>query len=153
MSGAAAQRRLDRLAGEMYAEVNGRSWPIYLTAEDTLSIRVLLDYDSPEWRWLRSMYDRLRDAVLSDGARWAVVVLPLAYQMDPEYPYLPQEQMRRFCEERDLVCVDALGWLRRHSSEVPFLGGQDVWHLSEAGHELVAELLVLELDEAGLLPE
>ncbi len=125
-----------------YTVVDGRRWPTYITGEDTISIEVLTDYDSSEWVWLRGMYDRLADEVASDGARLVIVVLPLAYQMDAEYPFLPQNQFARYCEERSLMCLDLLPAFRARGGESLFLGERlgyiDIWHLSERGHDVVA---------------
>ena len=125
-----------------YTIVDGRRWPTYVTGEDTISIEVLTDYGSPEWVWLRGMYDRLADEVESDGTQLVIVVLPLAYQMDAEYPFLPQSLFARYCEERSLLCLDLLPAFREHGGEALFLGERlgyiDIWHLSERGHDVVA---------------
>jgi hypothetical protein len=49
----------------------------------------LLDRSSPEWQWLSSIYDELHDAVKADNAVLMIAVFPLAYQMEPGYPYFP----------------------------------------------------------------
>ena len=128
-----------------YTVVHGRRWPTYITGEDTISIESLTDYDSPEWVWLRGMYDRLAGEVSSDGAQLIIVVLPLAYQMDAEYPFLPQSLFARYCEERSLLCLDPLPAFRERGGDALFLGEQlgyiDVWHLSDRGHDVVADEL------------
>ena len=138
-----------------YAAVEGRRWPTYITGEDTISIEVLTDYDSPEWVWLRGMYDRLADEVTSDGARFVIVVLPLAYQMDAEYPFLPQRQFARYCEERSLLCLDLLPAFREQGGESLFLGERlgytDIWRLSDRGHAVVASELKQFIDRSVLL--
>ena len=125
-----------------YTFVDGRRWPTYVTGEDTISIEVLTDYNSPEWVWLRGMYDRLADEVASDGAQLVIAVLPLAYQMDAGYPFLPQSLFDRYCEERSLLCLDLLPAFRERGGEPLFLGEQlgyiDIWHLSDRGHAVVA---------------
>ena len=125
-----------------YTVVDGRRWPTYVTGEDTISIEVLTDYNSPEWVWLRGMYDRLADEVASDGAQLVIAVLPLAYQMDAGYPFLPQSLFDRYCEERSLLCLDLLPAFRERGGEPLFLGEQlgyiDIWHLSDRGHAVVA---------------
>jgi lysophospholipase L1-like esterase len=52
----------------------------HITGEDTLSIEVLLDENSPESQWLRSMYDQLLSAVQHERSRLAIVLFPLAYR-------------------------------------------------------------------------
>ena len=125
-----------------YTVVDGRRWPTYVTGEDTISIEVLTDYNSPEWVWLRGMYDRLADEVASDGAQLVIAVLPLAYQMDAGYPFFPQSLFDRYCEERSLLCLDLLPAFRERGGEPLFLGEQlgyiDIWHLSDRGHAVVA---------------
>ena len=128
-----------------YTVVDGRRWPTYVTGEDTISIEVLTDYDSPEWVWLMVgdvLYDRLADGVRKDGARLVIAVLPLAYQMDAGYPFLPQSLFARYCEERSLMCLDLLPAFRERGGEALFLGERlgyiDIWHLSDRGHTVVA---------------
>lgn len=138
-----------------YTVVDGRRWPTYITGEDTISIEVLTDYDSPEWVWIRGMYDRLADEVAEDGARLVIVVLPLAYQMDAEYPFLPQSLFARYCEDRSLMCLDLLPAFRERGGEALFLGERlgyiDIWHLSERGHDVVAAELGAFLKQHDLM--
>ncbi len=138
-----------------HAVVGGRRWPTYITGEDTISIEVLTDYDSQEWVWLRGMYDRIADEVDSDGARLVILVLPLAYQMDAEYSFLPQKQFARYCEERSLMCLDLLPAFRARGGESLFLGERlgytDIWHLSDKGHAVVASELHAFLEENDLV--
>jgi GDSL-like Lipase/Acylhydrolase family len=125
-----------------YSTIDGRRRPTYVTEEDDQSIRVLTDERSPEWRWLRSIYGRLRQAVESDGGRFVLLILPLAYQLDADYPLLPQAAFQRYCEQERIPCVDLLESFRRRRSAglfPPAHGGfQDVWHLTPAGHRLAA---------------
>ena len=130
--------------------------PTRVTGEDDLSIEVLLDRSSPEWRWLASTYDRLREAVRADGAEMTVVFFPLAYQMDESYPFLPQRRLAEYCRERSLRCLDLLPPFRRHDEGEIFLldkeGHDDIWHLTRFGHELTARELLRFLREERLLP-
>ena len=138
-----------------YTVVDGRRWPTYVTGEDTISIEALTDYDSPEWVWLRNMYDRLADEVASDGAQLVIIILPLAYQMDAGYPFLPQSLFARYCEERSLLCLDLLPAFRERGGEALFLGEQlgyiDIWHLSDRGHDVVAGELRAFLEQHDLI--
>ena len=138
-----------------YTVVQGHRWPTYITGEDTISIEVMTDYDSPEWMWLRGMYDQLADEVRKDGARLVIVVLPVAYQMDAEYPFLPQSQFARYCEERSLMCLDLLPAFRERGGEALFLGERlgyiDIWHLSERGHDVAATELRAFLERHNLI--
>lgn len=128
----------------------GESLPTRLTGEDTISIKVLMDYESPEWRWLRSVYDQLADAVASDGAKLLIMAVPLGYQLDESYPYLPQQLLRRYCEEKGIAYLDLLPSFREHKERNPF-NQPDIWHLTAGGHELVADELGRYLDAHGLL--
>ena len=138
-----------------YTVVDGRRWPTYITGEDTISIEMLTDYDSPEWVWLRGMYDRLADEVASDGAQLVIAVLPLAYQMDAGYPFLPQSLIAQYCQERSLLCLDLLPAFRERGGEALFLGEQrgyiDIWHLSDRGHDVVASEIRAFLEEHDLI--
>ena len=101
------------------------------------------------------MYDRLAEAVRSDGAELVIVVVPLAYQMNDAYPFLPQDLFAQYCEERSLLCLDLLPSFREHGGSELFLGKQlgytDIWHLSSKGHDLVADELRDFLEEHGLI--
>lgn len=150
-------RRLKRLARRDTEEArsDAAGWPTFLTAEDSISVTTLTDADSPEWRWLRALFDRLRDAVERDGARLVVVPIPLAYQLAAGYPYRPQDVLAEHCRERGLSCPDPLPAFREHAGEELFVGrdetsgDEDVWHLTDRGHELVATELERFLRDQG----
>jgi len=135
-------RRRPEWRERRYSNAGGRRIPTYVTEEDDLSIRVLTEERSPEWRWLRSVYSNLRRAVEADGARLMLLILPLAYQLDPEYPLLPQTAFQHYCAHEGIPCVDVLESFRQHRADglfPPRRGGwKDVWHLTPAGHRLVA---------------
>jgi len=122
--------------------------PTLITAEDDLGIEVWLG-DTPEWRWLTGTYTTLAAAVRADGAEPVFAILPLAYQLDPVYPHRPQERLLAWCETQRLRCLDLLPALRGHAPDEVFLmersGFPDIWHLTERGHDLVAEAIALEL--------
>lgn len=123
-------------------DARGHRWPVFLTGEDSLSIHVLMDYDSPEWRWLRRQYSSLDEAVRADGAWLGILVVPLAYQLQDGYPYEPQRLFERFCRERSIVCFDPLAAFRGYKGPPLFRGNEsgveDIWHLSPEGHEFLA---------------
>lgn len=121
-----------------YREVNGKEWPVYLTLEYAKKIDVLMDEESPEWIWLRQMY---RD-MIKVGPPVVPVVFPLAYQLDPGYPYLPQTHWARFCSEEKLDCIDPLPhWRQKDFFLRERSGYDDIWHLNEQGHLSAASLL------------
>jgi hypothetical protein len=148
--------RVARSAEQREVWLARRRWPVHLTQEDSLGIDVLMDYGSPEWQWLRGMLDRLAAAVDEDGGRLALLVLPLGYQLHPNYPFLPQRHFERYCAERGVPCIDPLPRLRQHRSSEVFrrrrAPDDDVWHLTELGHEVVAIELREALDRLGLVP-
>lgn len=130
--------------------------PTMLTAEDSLSIEVLLDPESPERRWLEGLYRELRADVEADGARMAVVLLPLAYQLEPGYPLLPQRDLAAHWRAEGLPCLDVLPAMARHPQAEMFLLAKqktyyDIWHPTEAGHEAIAAEIAAFLAAEGLL--
>jgi hypothetical protein len=129
--------------------------PTYITGEDTLSIEVLLDATSPEWRWLTSIYGQLHEAVQADQATLIIALFPLAYQIDEDYPFLPQNQIVEYCKQNSLLCIDLLASFRQHPKERIFLlnnsGYYDIWHLTEYGHERSAEAILRFLQVRKLL--
>lgn len=148
-------RRSEAWRDGFYETVGGRRWPTYVTGEDDLSIRVLLDRGSPEWRWLRDVYARLRRDVEAEGARFVVLVLPLAYQLEEGYPFFPQDVFRAYCADEGLTCVDPLPALRARRGEGMFPPSredwQDIWHPTAAGHRAIAEELSRTLRDGRLM--
>ena len=120
--------------------VDGRTWPAQLTTEDELPITTWTDAGSPAWSWFQEQVATLADETSADGAPLALVVAPLAYQLDGDYPILPQQRIGALAAELDLPYLDLLPTLRAHGGEAPFLPGDD-WHLSAAGHALAADAL------------
>lgn len=130
--------------------------PKYITGEDTISIEVLTDRTSAEWQWLGSIYDQLNDAVKNDHGQLVVTMFPLAYQLDANYPYLPQNRMSEYCRERSIPFLDLLPTFRQAPKEDSFLLNQesfyDIWHLTEEGHRKTAEELMRFMRERNLFP-
>jgi hypothetical protein len=130
--------------------------PTYITGEDTLSIGILLNDASPEWRWLASVYDRLRDAVREDGATLVIAAFPLAYQLDAGYPFFPQDNIADYCARSSIYCLDLLPAFRRYAKEDLYLLDRewyyDIWHLTEFGHEVSAREILRFIQEKRLLP-
>jgi lysophospholipase L1-like esterase len=139
-------RRDPGWAAHRSTTVDGRSWPTYVTGEDDLGIQVLCDPDSPQWRWLRGVYARLRQAVQADQARLVLLIVPLAYQLEDGYPFRPTDTFEAYCRQERLACVDPLPALRAHRGEGMFPPGQadwaDVWHPTAAGHRVIADTLL-----------
>lgn len=140
-----------------YESIGGRQWPVYVADEDPVSIRKLTDPETKEWKWLSKQYRDLRKEVKESGAAFAVILFPLAYQLDPDYPYFPQRVFLEFCRKENIACYDPLDLFRRHEDEKIFLGRhryhpRDIWHLTEKGHRLTAEGLKEFLEKKALLP-
>ena len=134
---------------------DGAQWLTHLTGEDSISIEVLMEDSSPEWQWLTSTYRRLGEAVAEDGAKFAVALFPLAYQLEEGYPLIPQERLQKHFDDRGIPCVDLLPSLRIHPPSDVFLlddgAHYDIWHLTPHGHQVVAEQLAEFLVEQGVL--
>jgi hypothetical protein len=147
-------KRLFRRKTTDVPNVNQKT-PTYITGEDTLSIEVLLDKTSPEWRWLISIYGLLQDAVQADQAILIIALFPLSYQLDEDYPFLPQKQIVEYCKQNSILCIDLLPSFRLHPEEDIFLLNKledyDIWHLTEYGHELSAEEILRFLQVRKLL--
>jgi len=149
-------------------QVDGRRWPIHVTMEDSMTIDPLMDYESTEWKWLRSQLDQLRGAVEARYAKLALVVAPLSFQVAEGYPYLPQRLFERYCRENSLPCLDLLAPFRRHQGEEMFFlpkdfdfdkpstawdrHYRDIWHFSAAGNRVAAAALKEFIEENRLLP-
>jgi lysophospholipase L1-like esterase len=148
---AAASARRKRLEKEKRRRRAHPNVPTYVSAEQGVSIEVLLDRGSPEWQWLASIYDELHDAVKADNAIMMLAIFPLAYQLDDSYPFIPQKQFKAYCEENDLICVDFLPVFKQHKkADIFFLQRPkyyDVWHIKDYGHQVAAEELRRHLDE------
>jgi HEAT repeat protein/lysophospholipase L1-like esterase len=96
--------------------------------------------DSPKVRagFLR-MFEEvrlLRQEVERDGARFAVLVFPFRFQVEPKPPPpTVQETIAAFCREERLSCLDLLPAIRRAGPDA----FHDIDHFSVAGARVVAE--------------
>lgn len=119
--------------------------PVQLTGEDDLPITVLTNPMSPESRWLEGMLGKLKSHTDGDGAKLVIMVVPLSYQLESDYPHLPQENVRAMCRRLGLPMIDLLPDFRIHEGGPLFLeerdGPEDIWHLSPAGHLRAAKIL------------
>ncbi len=135
------KKRFDSLQHTYWIRANK-----YVVGEDpTLSIEVLLDESSQEWKWLTATFDQLHDATEADGIEFIIVIFPLAYQLNKAYPYLPQKNLITYCKRNLIPCLDLLPAFRQHAPEKIFFldksGFYDIWHLTTFGHELTANVL------------
>jgi len=129
--------------------------PDLITGEDTLRLSVLEDGQSPESRWLRGMMAELKGEVSAGGGKLAVMIVPLSYQMNPEYPTAAQATIAGICRDLALPSLDLLPVFRQRGGNRLFLrtlqGTEDYWHLSPEGHAVAADALKEFLLERGLL--
>jgi len=127
---------------EQTVRLGGRTWRTQITGEDIISIEVLTNRQSPEWRWLARVYRELRDAVRSHGRELLIASVPLATQLEPDYPFVPQKLLAAFCKELGVAYVSTLPALLGHPVEDVFLGSRmgydDIWHLTPKGLASVA---------------
>lgn len=124
-------------------------YPSFLGSETDLTIEVLTNRQSPEWKWLERIYGQLIEAVHADGAQLAIVITPLRYQVRlDDYPLDPAAQFLDYCRSQNLSCLDLLPALRRARPDM-----LDPFHLDPHGHEVVAQELERFLREhPSLLP-
>jgi len=140
-----------------YENLEGKRVPVYIADESPLKISILIDSNSREWQWVKRLYGDLSAAVKNQGAGFAIVVHPLAYQLEPGYPYLPQKLFKDYCALENLPCFDPLPYFRELGNLELYMGRHryhenDIWHLSKEGHAKMADLLLGFINEQGLLP-
>lgn len=125
---------------------DGSSYPVYLSSEQPLTIDVYNNYESPEWRWLRQQTDDLVKILQEDDTSFLFLIIPLAYQLDSSYPYSPNANFDRFCQESDFDCLDMLVSMAGQPANKLFFTDhgyfEDIWHLTPEGHRLVAHELI-----------
>jgi len=142
---------------DWYVIHNNRQTPTFITGEDSISIQTLTEYDSNEWRWLRSIYKKLNRAVADDGGKLIIVVTPLSYQIDPSYPFIPQSNFARYSKESKIPSIDLLPEFRKLKNLELYLkqsdGYLDIWHLSEEGHKAAARIISDFLKTNKFLPK
>jgi len=94
-------------------------------------------------------------AARDDHIPLLIAFFPLAYQLDKNYPYLPQKNFAEYCQNRKMACVDLLDEFRKQGKEKIFMldkeRGYDIWHLSLEGHGITARVLSDYLQQHGYL--
>lgn len=125
----------------------------HITAEDNISIEVLTHRDSEEWRWLTGLYQKIHRATESDGIPLVLAIFPVAYQLDENYPHHPETLFSEYCTAEKIDCVDMLKPFRHEGKEKIFMldkeRGYDIWHLTEDGHRVTANVLYQHLLTSG----
>jgi lysophospholipase L1-like esterase len=138
--------------------VEGRFWPTYVTGELPFTIEPFLRPGSTELEWFARQHRRLLASAAQIGARVAFLIAPLAYQVEPGYPFRPQDSIARFCQAERVPCLDLLPALERDRDQHLYLQGSagdvallDVWHFSPRGHDVVAEAVESFLEDHALI--
>jgi lysophospholipase L1-like esterase len=102
----------------------------------------------PEWSWLEARYLEMAASARAGGARFALLALPYAAQLDRPAPDPVQQRLVAMARRNGWTLVDPLPAFRaaRAAGTELFL---DWWHPTPAGHRLVAETLLATLACAG----
>ena len=67
-----------------------KGYQLNLTGEIDFPITTLLEEDPPELSWYEDLLEELKVTCDKAGTKLVVTLVPLAYQLEPEYPYQPQ---------------------------------------------------------------
>lgn len=121
--------------------IDGKAWPVSIAAGDWTSIETLNDYATPEWKWLDKTFTELMNVLEKDNARLAVIIMPLSYQLDKEYPIKPQRLFLDYFSKKNIPCLDLLPYLQNYDKAVIFQGKEDFWHPSKFGHQIIADIV------------
>lgn len=134
-------RQFEKKINRLGRVVDQKFVPTYITGEVPQTLDIWLDKNSIEWQWLRKNLDRLRSEVTAINAKLVILILPLAYQLDPAYPLRPEEGLLEYCNLNNVTCLDMVSLMRGRDPDQTFLMQGDVWHLNIEGHAFVAEHL------------
>ena len=119
------------------------------------------DPENPEITWARMQEDwgRMVDMTRAAGARIAFVHIPSgpAPRKGPQWGDDPAElprRLRQVCAARECSVIETQPAFAAHPGglETLYLPGDDI-HCSEAGHALVADVILRDLESRGLLPD
>jgi hypothetical protein len=104
----------------------------------------------PEWRWLETRYLEMAASAAAGGARFAVLAVPYAAQLDRPAPDPVQQRLLSMVRRHGWTVVDPLPAFRAvHAAGTPLF--LDWWHPTPAGHRIVAEETLRVLGCAGEL--
>jgi len=104
----------------------------------------------PEWRWLEARYVEMAASAAAGGARFALLVVPYAAQLDRPAPDAVQERLLSMARRHGWTVVDPLPAFRAAHAEGEKMF-HDWWHPTPAGHRLVAAETLRVLSCAGEL--
>jgi hypothetical protein len=113
-----------------------------------------LAWNRRSWPELTKIVSLLKQAVDGDGARMAVVLFPVEFQVAGSIKEsFPQDSCRAMCAELGLPFLDLRPPLRERWRADKADIYYDHCHLTPEGNRRVAEILVAWLDREGLIPK
>jgi lysophospholipase L1-like esterase len=140
-------------------EKDGKFWPTFITAESDQTLLPYLEYQSLEWVWLRKQLNLALDVTKKKNIPLALLVVPLGFELDRNYPYDPEANFLRYCKESEIPCLNLIEnfrgkepeelYVMRSNSRFPNLS--DFWHFNREGHKVTAELLASFIEKNHLL--
>jgi hypothetical protein len=141
--------------------LSGRAFDTYIVGEDAeIGIERYSEKDSVEWRWMQTLLKDMQTKVEKAGAKFAIMVNPLKYQLNDGSDRRPQELIQKFCNEQGIPYFDPLPELKsmHEQSHEVFIEkntstpADDIWHYNLAGHLVVGKELERFLREQNLIP-
>ncbi len=131
--------------------------PTYITYEDPISITVYDDLSTPEMQWLKGQFENFRSLIEDAEIKSGVLLFPLSYQLNEDYPYMPLDQVEKIAEDLELPTCNVLNDLSgKDPADYYFLeeyGFNDIWHFHQEGHVYIADLLAEWLVESELVSD
>ena len=161
-------------------QLDGDGWGAYLTRHSALvrqlrfAVRARIEIDGnaflarqshhfgPAWqdepvRAVEAHLIAMRDAVQAQGAGFAILVPPIAEQLEPRWldwneaiVLAPQRRLAAFAEREGIPLLDLHPAFRAAAPDVLF---RDLLHFTDRGHEITARELLIFLKEQKLLPD
>lgn len=102
-------------------------------------------FDSEEWSVCKDLLRGMREAGKVEGFRFIVVVFPILWELNGEYPFEDiHERVRSACREADCEFIDLLDTYRGRRAESLWIHPTDQ-HPNEIAHKLAAERIARQL--------
>ena len=110
------------------------------------------DPSPTELAWLDRHYAKMAQLAAARGAKFALVVFPDMFQLEPRASHGVQERLRALGEERGFPVIDLLPAFlaAKSAAEEPLFF--DPWHPTPRGHRLAADALYRDLACERLVP-
>ena len=116
--------------------------------------------DDPEtvWAWMQEAWGRMADMTRAADARIAFIHLPSGPppRQGPQWGNDPAElprRLRQVCATRECSVIDTLPAFTAHPAIETLYFPDDDIRYSAAGHALVADVILRDLESRGLLPD